>query len=444
MHKMDLLEEARAVLAKNDMGEGWTRPTSISLYPHQWLWDSFFIAIGLRHYDVKRAMAEVRSPFRAQWKNGMVPHIIFSDAKGYHAGPEKWRSSKTSLNAPRDIETTGITQPPMAAEATLRIGELLTPRERRKWYREMYPKILAWHEWFYRERDPDGDGLVVVVHSWETGMDNTPPWMEIVHKYAMPFWARLAAAAGLDKVLERFRKDTAAVPADERISTVDLHAVYSHIRSLRRLKYDSVAIMAKHRLQIDSLIINCILMRANEHLAAIAAELGEELPDIIQRAMERAPQALESLWDEETGQYYPRNHVTGELVKVSSVATFLSLYAQKLPKERVKALLKHLHNPETFGAEYPIPSAPLNSPYFKPHCYWQGPTWVNTNWMVADGLERNGQKREAHLLRQKTLGMVAKGGMYEYFSPTDGSPAGAPSFSWTAALTIDLLHSHSL
>lgn len=438
MKESVLLEDARSVLAKNDMGD-WTRPTSAGLYPHQWLWDSFFIAIGQRHYDLKRAMAEVRSPFRAQWKNGMVPHIIFSDAKGYHAGPEMWQSSKTTPNAPRDIETTGVTQPPVAAEAVVRIGEMLSPQQRRLWYAEMYPKILAWHQWFYRERDADGDGLVMVVLSWETGMDNSPPWMKIMHEDALSIRARFMKSTGFDKFLERFRKDTAVVPASERISTIDLHAVYSLIKSLRRLEYDGQKIIKRHRMQIVDLTLNCILIRANQHLAAIAKEIGKELPEDIKQAVNKAPEALATLWDEESQEYYSRNQLTGELIKEPSVSTFMPLYAQVLPKERVKTLLGHLHNPRTFGTPYPVPSAPLNSSYFKPHCYWQGPTWVDINWLIADGLERNGQKREAEGLRQKTLRMVGKGGMHEYFSPLDASKAGAPFFSWTAALTVDLL-----
>lgn len=438
MRDVVLFDDARTTLAKNDMGN-WTRPTAVGLYPHQWLWDSFFIAIGQRHYDIKRAMAEVRSPFRAQWKNGMVPHIIFSDAKGYHAGPEMWQSSKTSPNAPRKIETTGITQPPVAAEATVRIGELLKPKQRQEWYREMYPKILKWHQWFYRERGMNGDGLVMVVLSWETGMDNSPPWMKVMHDEALSMRARLMKTVGFDKFLERFRKDTAVVPASERISTIDLHAVYSLIKSLRRLKYDGQRINDKHKLQVADLTLNCILMRANQHLATMAEEIGKKLPKDIIAAMEKAPAALESLWDEETGQYYSRNELTGKLIKEPSVSTFVPLYAHELPKERVKVLLDLLRDPKAFGTPFPIPSAPLNSKYFKPHCYWQGPSWVNANWLVAEGLERNSQKREAERLRQKTLKMVEKGGMHEYFSPLDASSAGAASFSWTAALAIDML-----
>ncbi|HEX7963440.1 MAG TPA: trehalase family glycosidase [Candidatus Saccharimonadales bacterium] len=437
-----LVGEAKAVLQANDRG-GWTLPTSIALYPHQWLWDTFFIAIGRRHYDIERAKEEVRSPFRAQWKNGMVPHVIFSDTPGYHAGPELWQSSKSSPDAPHHIETTGVTQPPVAAEATVRIGELLSSAERREWYAEMYPKILRWHQWFYRERNPREDGLVRLLLSWESGMDNSPPLMEVLHKYATSRRVQFMQATKLDKIAERFRRDTSDVPASERISTLDLHAIYDLVRRMRRRHYDYRKVIQGHNFQVVDLLMNCILIRANDHLKTMAEEIGETLPPDIQHAMLVAPHALETLWDDRTGYYYNRNAVSGKLIKMPGVATFMPLYALKLPEERVQQLLGHLGDPHQFAAKYPLPSAPLNSSYFNAHRYWQGPSWVNINWFIIDGLRRNGHPKEAERLKRQTLKMVAqaqpKHGFHEYYSPLDGSVAGAPDFSWTAALTIDLL-----
>ena len=54
-----LLEAAEAVLLENDRGT-YTQPAK-DLYPHQWLWDSCFTAIGLRHFDVERAQTELKS-----------------------------------------------------------------------------------------------------------------------------------------------------------------------------------------------------------------------------------------------------------------------------------------------------------------------------------------------------------------------------------------------
>ncbi len=58
----ELLEQAKNVLAGNWVG-GHTKP-SPELYPHQWSWDSGFIAFGYAHYDQERAQREMLSLFR--------------------------------------------------------------------------------------------------------------------------------------------------------------------------------------------------------------------------------------------------------------------------------------------------------------------------------------------------------------------------------------------
>lgn len=431
-----LIQKAKEVLALNDMGI-WTRPDP-GLYVHQWLWDTFFAAIGQRHYDIERAKTEVRSPFRAQWKNGMLPHIIFGDAKGYHAGPELWHCER-SENAPDGIKTSGVTQPPVAAEAVVRVGQKLSAADRQAWYREMYPKVLAYHQWFYRERCPRGDGLPVTVLSWETGMDNSPPWMYIMHEFALGLRTQIIEQANITAIMEHFRKDTEVVPAEERISTIDLYAVYDIIRTLRKYRYNGETIMREHKLRIIDVTVCCILIRANELLKEMADEIGEELPDDIKHAMHVAPHALETLWDSDTKQYYNRNVITGRLIKIPTISTFMPLYSGVLPKERTKTLIGQMHDPDTYGTPFPLPSTPINSKYFQPTRYWQGPTWVNMNWMITDGLERNGEQQEANMLRTSTLEMIEHGGMREYFSPLTAEPAGAKNFSWTAALTIDML-----
>ena len=56
---------AIGVLASNWHGHA-TVPSS-GLYPHQWSWDSAFIAFGLQHWAPQRAAAELLSLFGGQW-----------------------------------------------------------------------------------------------------------------------------------------------------------------------------------------------------------------------------------------------------------------------------------------------------------------------------------------------------------------------------------------
>ena len=125
---------------------GSTLP-SRTLYPHQWSWDSAFMALGRSWYDEAKAQQELRSLFRAQWADGRVPHIVFNPAVGedaYFPGPAFWQSSARSPPAPRDVETSGITQPPIHARAALEMHRHTRDSEgSRAFLGWLYPRLAA-------------------------------------------------------------------------------------------------------------------------------------------------------------------------------------------------------------------------------------------------------------------------------------------------------------
>ena len=123
-----LVDRCRAVLEQNRR-DAWTCP-SAELYPHQWLWDSCFTAIGVARYDPARAAGELRALFRGQWANGMLPHMIFAAGSRDLGNLTVWRSRRHA-DAPRDVDTTCITQPPVVAIAAWRVAQALPADERR-------------------------------------------------------------------------------------------------------------------------------------------------------------------------------------------------------------------------------------------------------------------------------------------------------------------------
>ncbi len=176
-----LRQRAIAVLKANDLG-GWTKAAP-SLYPHQWSWDSAFIAIGLAHVSIARAADELSSLLRAQWRTGMIPHIVFNPdvaAGAYFPDAAHWACAEHSPDAPEGFHTSGLCQPPIHAIAAMRI---VHQAERTEDYavgaaiaKELYPGLLAWHRYLHSKRDPEGSGLVTIYHPWESGMDNSPRW----------------------------------------------------------------------------------------------------------------------------------------------------------------------------------------------------------------------------------------------------------------------------
>lgn len=436
-HKQQLIDGAKAVLAGN-AHIGHTIPAE-GIYPHQWLWDSCFISIGLSHYDVPRAQQELRSLVKGQWHNGMIPHMIFDSGIFYRSDRELWRSQISPLS-PDKLSTSGITQPPVLAEAVVRIGSKLNKSERQIWYKQMYKPLLRYHSWLYRARDPDKSGLVVNFHPWETGMDDSPPWIMAIDRLQQPIWIKIIDILSLDKLIAKLRRDK-DLPSTQRESTINGLKLLSVMQKLRKLGYSNKKALKKKRLAIEDVGFNSILIRNNHHLQSIAKFLDEPLPEKLITSIKKAETALEQLWNENGQSYFHRYYYKQEMIEMESIASLLPLYSGKISKERAEVLVKKLKNDIKFSADYPVPSVAKDSGHYLPLKFWQGPAWVNTNWLIIDGLKRYGYKNEASDLSEKTLEMVKKSGFYEYFSPNSARAGGAHNFSWTAALTVDMLSS---
>lgn len=435
--KNDSAVFARRVLSVNDRGTH-VIPAK-GLYPHQWFWDSCFIAIGLRHHDLPRAKKNLLSLKNGQWKNGMIPNIIFYglDERSRHV--KTWDSSRNPYS-PKHFRTSGITQPPMLAEAVWRVGEKMTTKERKEFFTDMYDSLVKYHEWMYRERDPHGEGLVLLVHPWESGTDNAPHWMRELHLNQAPVWVRIVDGLGIEKAIDILRPDSRlGVAISERASSIDELLLFSIQRRLRRKRYDIHAILRHAHLAIEDLAFNSILVRANERLLQIAKVLKKEVPAELLTSIHKTPHALELLWDGHDRQYYSRNFTTHELINEPTIGTLLPLYAGSIKKYRATELVRLMKNKRQFWSEFPLCTVPKTSSYYSSKRYWQGPAWLNTNWLVIDGLRRYGFTAEADTLRDRSLLMVEQAGMREYFNPQTGQGLGADDFSWTAALYLDLL-----
>jgi len=424
-----LIDGARAVLKANDLGTS-TKPAP-SLYPHQWNWDSCFIAIGISHYDTARAALELQSLLRGQWRNGLVPQIVFNpQGTGYFPGPDVWQSDR-SPQAPREVQTSGITQPPVLATAALKIWENASDKDlARRLLTDLYPKILQYHRWLYAERDPDGSGLVVVVHPWESGLDNSPPYLDAGSRVTLTYRPKYE------------RLDLLHVAAKNRPTNKDYDLFVYLLEQMRAVNWDQQRYLEQAPLQVIDVLFNSILSRANTDLAAIAEIVGED-PSQVRAWRERTVAAInDTLWDDDAGAYFSYDRVAGKPLKDDTIAAFHTLYGGVASADRAQRLIEqHLLNPEEYLPRngFNVPTTAMNSPWFNPENYWLGPVWVNTNWMLLHGLEEYGRADLAAQLRLTTLELVQRAGFREYFNPLTGEGYGTESFGWTAALSIDLV-----
>jgi glycogen debranching enzyme len=431
----ELRTRARAVLDRNRRGT-WTCPSS-DLYPHQWLWDSCFVAVGLARVDPERAAGEIRALLRGQWANGMLPHMIFAPGSHDIGSRRVWQSRRNPL-APRDVDTSCITQPPLVAVAARRVAAALDPAAARAFLGEVVPRIVEFHGWLYGARDLHGTGLLTLVHPWECGLDTTPPWMRALAGMRLPWWLQVASELRLARLLRRLRYDTRHLPAIERPSDDDGLRMLALATVGKQHGFDARAMVSSRAPLLEDLAFNAMLVAANRDLEVIARDVAVALPPTLVASFRATEAGLDDLWDDDAGQYFSRDTRTGVAIRIPTVATLLPLWSGSIDAARRDRLVALLQRPG-FHPRYPVPSVPVDADEFRATGYWKGPTWVNVNWALVTGLEQGGETELAADLRARTLELVTRSGCFEYFSPLDGSGHGAPDFSWTAALVLDLV-----
>ena len=414
----ELFDRAVAVLKDNDRG-GYTVPTK-GLYPFQWNWDSCLTALGQRHYDEARAWTEIETLFAHQWPDGMVPHIVFHVRdEGYFPGPDVWRTG-------RPTPTSGITQPPVAGFAVNRLFE--TARDRRDAEARAHallPKIDAWHRWFYAYRDPRGEGLVAILHPWESGRDNSIDWDEAFSRVPT------------DGVEPYTRRDTQHADPAHRPTKAQYDRYLWLVQHFRELGWDNARLHDASPFQLVDPGFNAILIRSCAELAALANILGE--PAIAARNRDFAARgivALEGLWSESHGQYLCRDRTTGQLVDSPSIGGLLPAFAA-IPAQRLAAIAATIAR-EHGQSRFAVASHDPADPRFEPRRYWRGPVWLVTNYMIADGAAAHAPDLAAAIIRS-SLELIEQSGFAEYYDPLDGAPCGGGHFSWTAAMVLEFL-----
>ncbi|WP_119729517.1 MGH1-like glycoside hydrolase domain-containing protein [Thermomonospora amylolytica] len=420
-----LWQAAARVLDANWTGCG-TVP-SPGLYPHLWSWDSAFVSMGLARHRRSRAERELLSVFRGQWERGLVPHIVFNSELprfGYFPGPDLWRS-RSVPGTPRDLDTSGLTGPPLQALAALRLHQSADAGEAehsRAFLARLYPLLVAQHRHLAEERDIGGEGLAAICHPWESGMDDSPSWDRPLSALDLPpsRYAPLRTAGG---------GASAGEDHDRYVRLVTL---------LRDARYGAGHLRDEHPFLVEDPLFNAAYLASTHALAEIARLVGRDPAPHLEDAARIHRALLDRLWDGEC--FRALDLRAGALIPVVTVASFGPLLDPDLPPPALRTLAELLLSARFGGAAgYPVPSCDLQSTSFDRTRYWRGPTWINTNWLLWLGTSAHGLTVIADLLYGATLRLVRQSGFREYFDPFDGSGRGSHDYSWSAALVMDLL-----
>jgi hypothetical protein len=415
----EMFEKAASILRENDRGS-YTVPTK-GLYPFQWNWDSCLTALGFAAFDEARAWTEIDTLFAHQWPDGMVPHIVFHQMDdGYFPGPNVWATQ-------RPVPTSGITQPPVAGFAVRQIFERSggSPQARDRAAR-LLPLIDRWHSWFYASRDPGGEGLVAIIHPWESGRDNSIDWDDAFERVPT------------EGIAPYERRDTQHADAAHRPTKAQYDRYLWLVEHFRSMGWDNTKLHDASPFQMVDPGFNAILIRSCLDLAVVAKALG--LHDIAERNAafgSKGLAALESLWSENHGQYLCGDRVAGRLVDSLSVGGLITAFAP-IPAPRAAALAKRV---EELAKTCPfgVASHDPADPRFDAKRYWRGPSWLIVNHLIADGLEAAGELATVSTIRKASMDLIETGGFAEYYDPITGEPCGGGRFTWTAAMVIEIL-----
>jgi hypothetical protein len=292
--------------------------------------------------------------------------------------------------------------------------------------RALLPKIAAWHRWFYACRDPQGEGLVAIIHPWESGRDNSIDWDEAFERVPT------------EGIAPYTRRDTQHADPSHRPTKEQYNRYIWLVEHFRGLEWDNTKLHDASPFQVVDPGFNGILIRACADLAALADELGEggianENSDLAARGLE----AMETLWSEKDGQYLCRDRVAGKLVDSRAIGGLLAAVAA-IPENRAAAIAATIATLAE-KARYLVPSHDPADSRFDSKRYWRGPAWLVVNYLIADGLARAGQSGTADRITASSLDLIRESGFAEYYDPMTGEPCGGGSFTWTAAMVLEFL-----
>ncbi|WP_020496696.1 MGH1-like glycoside hydrolase domain-containing protein [Sciscionella marina] len=366
-----------------------------------WPWDSFKEAVGVSRFAPELAESVLRSVYRHQFTAktpnrgqdaGMLPDVVM------YTTPSEGTNERN-------------TKPPLGAWA---VWQTFRQSHDRAFLREMFPKLLAQHEWWYRNRDHDHDGLAeygatvdprndtekaqVEAAAWESGMDDAP---------------RFDKGAGLRVLKNR-----------------DAHGT-----------------VVGYSLNQESVDLNAYLVADKRYLADIARTLGKatQAHRFTEQADSTTKLIRDPMYDMKTGFFYDTDLATRRplVERGKGTESITPLWTTIATPEQAARVRQSLTDPQQFDTAIPFPTVARNSANFDPNGYWRGTTWVDQVYFGVRALENYGYRADARTARLKLLsnaaGLTGDAPIRENYNSVTGQGRNATNFSWSAALLLELL-----
>jgi hypothetical protein len=350
---------------------GYCRPNRRS-YPHLWLWDSCFHAIAWFALGDVRGSRELEAVFVGQLPDGFLPHMRYG-RRTYPRGPLKGVSS--------------FTQPPVYARALKAGADAGFPPSDLLLDSAQRALAALW-------RDRLRDGLLVIVHPWEAGTDDSPRWDGWIGSNV---WNRRVWTAFDRALLER----TLFGASGQAVDNPDFVVAPA--------SFNAIA-------------------------ADAAITLGELIGDAdwVARGRTLAATLDEAAWDRREGLWSDVAFTGGSAsVRIPTMDAVLPAMCTPDPA-KAAAALRQLTDPGRFGAPYGPRFVPTWEPAYNPVQYWRGPTWPQLNYLAAYSARQCGDVALAAEIGLLTKRACLRAKFAEYWNPETGRGLGAHPQTWAA------------
>ncbi len=342
-------------------------------------WDTFLLLPAAAEYDPDFAHQIVRPQLMVQTPEGLVPGI----------------ASPIGISADRGM-------PPDASyglwKAYLKTGD-------RSFVENYYDRLVRYHNWWRRNRDGNGDGLL------EWGSNPTAP--------AHPQWQAHTLWAS--------RYETG----------MDNHPMWDGVRfnlETNTQEQSDIGLSALHALDAFCLSNMAELLGRHDDAARFRAR-GEQ----VGRSIEQ------SLWNDDAGLWLSRDW-NGSWNHRASPICFYPLFLPTTRREHVeRAVREHLRNPRRFGGRYVMPVSPRDDPAYPEQYYVRGRIWPAQTLLVHAALrEQRDEAAAAELARACLETMrqewLEEGHLHEnYHAETadgDDTPESDPLYSFGVMLPM--------
>ena len=373
----DLKQERNIVIEKciKTLYHNYTPPTgsflhegvfpSVGRYDGLWAWDSWKHAYSLAWLDKDLAENSVRAMYDYQNDAGMVADCIRN-------GRVNWRNTKSPLSA-------------------WAVFEIFKATNDTAFLRELYPKMLKYHYWWYENRDHDKNGICEYGSS-----DGT---IEAAR------WECWDNAIRFDSVKMVRNKESA------------------------------------YSMNVESVDLNAYLFLEKELLIKIA-QLLKDKNGVGKLKTEKTKLGMEMnklFYNKQDGFYYDVRLSDKSFILSKEASGWLPLFVGVATKRQAVRVKEMMMNEKMFNAFLPLPTVSIDNPKYNAAGYWRGPLWLDQFYFGYMGLKRYGYDKDADSLLIKLLHngqfitSSTEGSLREYYNSKTGEGLGAENFGWTAA-----------